>query len=170
MAAWATQKAFTIVELLIVIVIIAILAAITVVAYTGIQDRAYTASVENDLNQNAKSLELFRVSSSNDMYPSNSDLSAAGNAGNAIIKATKSAYTVARNNFYYCRSADGKHYALGVVSRSNQGYFLVEGVVSTASQGSVYQSDTCAKVGEPTSSGYAAYVVGGSWLSWVGGN
>lgn len=37
---WAKQKGFTIVELLIVIVIIGILAAITVVAYNGIQQRA----------------------------------------------------------------------------------------------------------------------------------
>lgn len=34
------QKGFTIVELLIIIVVIAILAAISIVAYTGIQDRA----------------------------------------------------------------------------------------------------------------------------------
>lgn len=43
---WATskhQRGFTIVELLIVIVVIAILAAITVVAYNGIQQRAENA-------------------------------------------------------------------------------------------------------------------------------
>ena len=35
-----TKSGFTIVELLIVIVVIAILAAITIVAYNGIQNRA----------------------------------------------------------------------------------------------------------------------------------
>ena len=39
------KQGFTIVELLIVIVVIAILAAITIVAYTGIQNRAYDTAV-----------------------------------------------------------------------------------------------------------------------------
>lgn len=43
-----TQKGFTIVELLIVIVVIGILAAITIVAYNGIQDRANTAKITSD--------------------------------------------------------------------------------------------------------------------------
>jgi len=52
---WAKQKSgFTIVELLILIVVIAILAAITIVAYSGIQSRAYTSKVESDY----RSLEL----------------------------------------------------------------------------------------------------------------
>jgi prepilin-type N-terminal cleavage/methylation domain-containing protein len=39
---------FTIVELLIVIVVIAILAAISIVAYTGIQNRANDAALQSD--------------------------------------------------------------------------------------------------------------------------
>lgn len=41
---WGSRKGFTIVELLIVVVVIAILAAITFVAYSGIQAQAKTSS------------------------------------------------------------------------------------------------------------------------------
>ncbi len=53
------QHGFTIVELLIVIVIIAILAAITVVAYNGIQNRARNVDVVSDINAAQKKLELY---------------------------------------------------------------------------------------------------------------
>lgn len=48
---WAKQKqsGFTIVELLIVVVVIAILAAITIVAYNGIQTRATESKVRTDI-------------------------------------------------------------------------------------------------------------------------
>lgn len=55
------NQAFTIVELLIVIVVIAILAAITIIAFTGIQDRAEVAVLESDLNQAAKELSVASV-------------------------------------------------------------------------------------------------------------
>lgn len=45
----AKQTGFTIVELLIVIVVIAILASISIVAYNGIQNRAADSSVQSDL-------------------------------------------------------------------------------------------------------------------------
>lgn len=49
MKAWARkQKGFTIVELLIVIVVIAILAAITVAAFNGIQDRSRQSKIKTD--------------------------------------------------------------------------------------------------------------------------
>lgn len=55
------QKGFTIVELLMVIVIIAILAAITIVAYNGIQQRARDAKRVSDISQIKKALLAYDV-------------------------------------------------------------------------------------------------------------
>lgn len=65
-----TSRGFTIVELLIVIVVIAILAAITVVAYNGIQKRASDAQRRSDLTAIAKALELYYID--NNRYPAGS--------------------------------------------------------------------------------------------------
>ena len=51
MKTWAQQRGFTIVELLIVVVVIAILAAITIVAYNGIQDRTKQSVAQNSAAQ-----------------------------------------------------------------------------------------------------------------------
>ena len=53
------QKGFTIVELLIVIVVIAILAAISIVAYNGIQTRAENTKTINGVTAYAKALSLY---------------------------------------------------------------------------------------------------------------
>ena len=64
---WAKQKGFTIVELLIVIVVIAILAAITIVAYNGIQSRAKSAKVQQDIKSMQRLVELYKAD--NGSYP-----------------------------------------------------------------------------------------------------
>lgn len=61
------RRGFTIVELLVVIVIIAILAAITVVAYNGIQTRANNSSRISEYNQWMKTFELYKID--NGTYP-----------------------------------------------------------------------------------------------------
>jgi prepilin-type N-terminal cleavage/methylation domain-containing protein len=59
------QTGFTIVELLIVIVIIGILAAITIVAYNGIQERARQQKIQTDLTAIEKAIVATRISESN---------------------------------------------------------------------------------------------------------
>jgi prepilin-type N-terminal cleavage/methylation domain-containing protein len=52
---------FTIVELLVVIVVIAILAAITVIAYNGIQARANDSRMQTGVSQLEKAIRLWNV-------------------------------------------------------------------------------------------------------------
>jgi prepilin-type N-terminal cleavage/methylation domain-containing protein len=61
---WAKQKAFTIVELLIVIVVIGILAAITTVAYTTAKERAAVSKRESDTTQYLKAILAARTNES----------------------------------------------------------------------------------------------------------
>ena len=56
------QNGFTIVELLIVVVVIGILAAITIVAYNGIQARAEGVKNSSTASQFVKKIELWNTS------------------------------------------------------------------------------------------------------------
>ena len=90
-------KAFTIVELLIVIVIIAILAVITIATYNGIQARARSSALQSNLSQMAKGLEVSKVANS-EVYPST--LTAAN------VKVPDSGtYNYQTNGSSYCLSA-----------------------------------------------------------------
>jgi prepilin-type N-terminal cleavage/methylation domain-containing protein len=55
------QTGFTIVELLIVIVVIAILAAIVIIAYTGVQERSRVSRANADINTLVKAIHLARL-------------------------------------------------------------------------------------------------------------
>ena len=61
------RTGFTIVELLIVIVVIAVLASISVVAYSGIQERAKNSQTVAAVGQWHKALEMYAVE--NGRYP-----------------------------------------------------------------------------------------------------
>lgn len=94
------HRGFTIVELLIVIVVIAILAAITVVAFNGVQNRGIDASVQSDIKNLATKIKLFYAD--NAVYPIGlADFNPLG------IKVNKSAYDhyyngTAYYNLVYC--------------------------------------------------------------------
>ncbi len=94
-----TTYGFTIVELLIVIVVIAILAAITIVAYTGVNSRAVVASLNADLENGSKALKVFQAVN-NSTYPTALDCSATPAAGSTCLKSSPGSsyqYTFANN-------------------------------------------------------------------------
>ena len=75
------NSGFTIVELLIVIVVIAILAAITIVAYNGIQARARTTSGQALANSIQKKAEIYNTArSTGSGYPTYAELTATTSA------------------------------------------------------------------------------------------
>ncbi len=98
-----SRSGFTIVELLIVIVVIAILAAITVVAYNGIQNRAKETSVQSATSQIGKKVLSYATQNS-DLFPTQAtyvtDLSLP-----ASTPSTTYDYFVADNRKSFCISA-----------------------------------------------------------------
>lgn len=69
MQQWASKQysGFTIVELLIVIVVISILAAISIVAYTGIQERASNTAIIDGAGKIKRAVEAYAAANSG--YP-----------------------------------------------------------------------------------------------------
>ncbi|MDO8302161.1 MAG: prepilin-type N-terminal cleavage/methylation domain-containing protein, partial [Sedimentisphaerales bacterium] len=93
-------KGFTIVELLIVIVVIGILAAITIVAYNGVQQRAKVATVTSDLSGAARQLAIHEVDAGS--YPATLAV-ANSNQGIKASDGTTYQYTVSGST--YCLTA-----------------------------------------------------------------
>jgi len=98
-----TSSGFTIVELLVVIVIIGILAAVTIVAYSGINKRAIDVSLQSDLTSASTKLKLYQVD--NMAYPTLINSCPTPSAGNICLKSSPGntySYSVRQ----YCQSSD----------------------------------------------------------------
>lgn len=63
--------------------VIAILAAVTIVGYNGIRDRALATSLKSDLNAAGKQMELARVDNT-EQYPSALPASVRASSGNVL--------------------------------------------------------------------------------------
>ncbi len=120
------QRGFTIVELLIVIVVIAILAAISVVAYNGVQNRTNDAAIQSDLSNFAKKIRLAEADTG--IIPVAGAIRTAGvSTGNATAfsgftySPSKAAYATNTLNLFYCSGVSGGTLLFNIAARSKSG-------------------------------------------------
>lgn len=128
-------RGFTIVELLIVVVVIAILAAIAVVSYNGIQAKAHDATVRSDLHHVANLMNLYSIDNG-EIFP----FDPAGDPGTLCdqasttirsgltsikMKLSVGSYDSTPNaNLLYIASNDGKQFALLAFAKNNPTYYV----------------------------------------------
>ena len=138
-------SAFTIVELLIVIVVVGVLVTVSLVAYNGVQAKARTSVVNSELSENRKKLLMFN--SNNGRYPTSAaDLTAA----NLVISRVdnydmRSGYS----NFYYCSTLAGTTFSLSARAGDGAGssYYVTSEEGLTPRTGLISQSSTCSLIG-----------------------
>ena len=113
------QTGFTIVELLIVIVVIGILAAITMVAYSNVTNRAKDSQTDSSVSQMKKLIEMYMAD--NGVYPAvcgggdNSGCNAELLAGALVptyANKLPEAYPTGYGVYQYVRGTGGTAYAI----------------------------------------------------------
>jgi uncharacterized protein (TIGR02145 family)/prepilin-type N-terminal cleavage/methylation domain-containing protein len=85
-----SARAFTIIELLVVIAVIGILAAITLVSYSGISARATLASVQTDLSNASALLKVFQVTNPDGNFPDTINCAIPDSTTNKCLKTSGS--------------------------------------------------------------------------------
>lgn len=164
------QSGFTIVELLIVVVVIAILATITVVAYTGIQNRANDSAVQSDLSNIARKINMFYAV--NGRYPQGS-----ADMLSADIHVSKTAYSrgmlsgASWYNLVYCWPNTTNPDRFAVIAQSKSGntfHYNVSGVSQVAYAFTVGSSSVCSAAGVNISkSGRDWFYNADAWQSYA---
>ena len=145
---FARRDGFTIVELLIVIVVIGILAAITIVAFNGVQNRANDAAVTADMSNVSK--QIMQYNAVNGVSPKGAtQLATLG------IKISTNAYSRGAfissswYNMLYCwpNAANPSDIALIAQSKSGSVFEAKNGSVRKVTYSLGGSLDTCANAG-----------------------
>jgi general secretion pathway protein G len=170
---------FTIVELLIVIVVIGILAAITTVAYSGVQNKASDAAVTSDLRNIHTKLELGRLDSTTDSYPvTNATISTV--VDTKVNKGTYAITPTVGYNLLLCfpTTLNPTDFILTAQSKSGKKFYIRSNGVLTEYTGGTSWGGTAASICDSIITGWTASGAGyaasdattGPWRSWAGGN
>ena len=158
-----SRSGFTIVELLIVIVVIAILAAVSIVAYNGIQNRANDVAIQNDLRSIGKIMEIYKID--NDTYPP----LRTGLTPSLGIELSKSSYgrDVQSRNASYCVNATTGKYIFYALSKSGN-FFQITSDAGVQATSSVYGYGICDRVGlANTQPDQGLQPSPGDWQAWT---
>lgn len=162
-------RGFTIVELLIVIVVIAILAAISIVAYSGVQNRASDTAIKNDLRNIGQAMEAHKAI--HGAYPVRGipTLGAVdgitqvsvGSYGDGIVNA------MGTHNLAYCRDINDESIALVAWSKSGNILSYKSGRVSDFGHNPSNLVNTCISAGYPSGTSQNYWVHDqGIWRVW----
>lgn len=171
MWAYSKQKGFTIVELLIVVVVIGILAAIVIVAYNGVTNNANDSSVQSDLSKIGKKIQGFY--STYGRWPQGTtDLTSLN------LKLSKNAYARGYDNgtswynFVYCWPSTTSQDIFAIIAESASGNVFENrnGNVRQAAFALAGSVGTCANAGVTleTSGSRDWFYSNDAWLSYTG--
>lgn len=103
----------------------------------------------------------------NSTYPSN-----ATQLGNADIRASKTVYDTAGNNFYYCYNQATDEFAIGARTISNSAAYIINSLGGLQQVGSVTGDNVCQSIAltgwtDPNTFISNGYTNGSGWQSWV---
>ncbi len=162
---------FTIIELIVTIVIIGILAAITIVAYNGVQNRGYDAAVKTDLAMLADKYDISKTYSATGVYPFGATL----HDDSIEAKISKGAYAISPTvdyNLLNCTNSatPGSDYAILAISKSGKKLYVSSATsgVKEYTGGTAWGAVTmCTTVLAGSVGNGAGYATATGWRTWT---